>query len=245
MRAKFQKFAAKRRRYLRILVLVAFSLVLLASFLPGSRPAPVNAQRKSAADLIAAAGAAVNSGILQTTTQPSSGTASPTTSGDVVSPFQPATPAPDGAIIHVVEEGQFLITIAQAYKISLVELFSLNNLTDQSVIYPGQKLFIKLADRTPEPIVTETSIPTTPTPPTPSPTRRPTRTPRSTALQDSEGSLDAAPGLGTPTPSAIPELAVAPTSQLNKLDPMLVLIGGLVGFGALMILFGTMFKRRN
>ncbi len=220
MRAKFPKFAARRRRNLRILVLVAFNLALLASLLPANSPTPVNAQTGSE-------------------------TASPTTPVDVVSPFQPATPASDGAIIHVVEEGQFLITIAQAYKISLAELFSLNNLTDQSVIYPGQKLFIKLADRTPEPIVTETSIPTTPPPPTPSPTRRPTRTPRSTALQDSEGSLDAAPGLGTPTPSAIPELAVAPTRQLNKLDPMLVLIGGLVGFGALMILFGTMFKRRN
>ena len=217
---KILKFAASQGRYSRMLVLVVCNFALLSGSLLTNPPTPVNAQTGSE-------------------------TAFPATTGEAAIPFPLATPASDGAIIHVVEEGQNLITIAQAYKISLAELFSLNSLTDQSVIFPGQKLFIKLTDRTPEPIVTATSIPTTPPPPTPSPTRRPTRTPRSTALQDNEGSLDSAPSLGTPTPSAIPELAVVPTSQFNKLDPMLVLIGGLVGFGALMILFGTMFKRRS
>lgn len=215
---RFSKFAARQGCNSRLLVLIGCSFALLAWIFLINSPTPVHAQ-------------------------PGSGTASPAASGESVLPFPLATPAPDGAIIHVVQEGQNLITIAQAYKISLAQLFSLNNLTDQSVIYPGQKLFIKLADRTPELAATETNIPTTPPPPTASPTRRPTRTPRST-MQAGE-TPDPATGLDTPVPSAITELPAASSRQANQFDPMLVLIGGLVGFGALMVLFGTLFKRHN
>lgn len=217
---KFIKFAASQSRYPRMLVLVVCNFALLASLLPANSPTPVNAQV-------------------------SSETASPATTGEAAIPFPLATPASDGAIIHVVEEGQNLITIAQAYKISLAELFRLNNLTDQSVIFPGQKLLIKVADRTREPTPTETVEATTPPPPTPSPTRRPTRTPRPTATERSEVSMSVATDQTTITPNAISNRTEETANQATSLDPILILIGGLFAFGALMLLFGAVFKRRN
>lgn len=62
----------------------------------------------------------------------------------VVQPIQIATPMSDGSIIHVVQWGQFLITIADAYGISLKELLALNGLNENTVIYPGDKLIIRL-----------------------------------------------------------------------------------------------------
>jgi hypothetical protein len=109
MLPKFINYAARRSRNYSTMVLIALSLAVLAGFIPGNWPVVVGAQ-------------------------PGSGTASPAASGEAVLPFPLATPAPDGEIIHVVQEGQNLITIAQAYKISLAQRFSLNNLTDQSVI---------------------------------------------------------------------------------------------------------------
>lgn len=59
--------------------------------------------------------------------------------------FITATPAADGSITHEVKSGEFLITIAQAYGISLDELLRLNNLTAESILQVGQKLIIRKA----------------------------------------------------------------------------------------------------
>ena len=67
----------------------------------------------------------------------------PPTSIPVMS-IRVATPRADGSIIHMVESGQFLINIAKAYEIPLPDLLSINGLTDQTVIFPGDKLFIQL-----------------------------------------------------------------------------------------------------
>jgi len=58
-------------------------------------------------------------------------------------PIEVATPKPDGSIIHVVQWGQFLINIAKAYKIQLKDLLAMNGLTENAVIFPGDKLLIK------------------------------------------------------------------------------------------------------
>ena len=56
---------------------------------------------------------------------------------------QTATPGLDGGIRHTVLDGQFLITIAEMYGISLNELLTKNNLTAESIIQPGDILIIR------------------------------------------------------------------------------------------------------
>lgn len=164
---------------------------------------------------------------------------------EAASSIETSTPAADGSIVHIVKPGEFIITIAQAYQIPLIDIFSLNNITDQTVIYPGQKLVIKRADRTPEPPPTETTIATTPPPPTPTPTRRPTRTPRPTLTAVSEVDLSGATDQVVSTPTASNDFDEGISEQAKKLDPMLMMIGGLFAFGAGMVLLGALFRRRK
>ena len=56
--------------------------------------------------------------------------------------YETATPGLDGAIIHTVLEGQFLINIAELYGVPLADLMANNNLTADSIIYPGDQLII-------------------------------------------------------------------------------------------------------
>lgn len=74
-----------------------------------------------------------------------------------VVPVQIAEPGEDGGIVHVVGSGQSFWAIAARYEIPLEQLYLFNNLTEESVINPGDKLIIRLADGQ-EP-------PPTPTPP--------------------------------------------------------------------------------
>ena len=99
----------------------------------------------------------------------------PASTSDPTSLIPISTPQPDGSVYHIVQQGENLVLIAHSYGISLGELFTLNNLTKDSAIYPDQKLQIRVANT-----VTPTSYFTaTPTAFTPEPTstRRPTRTP--------------------------------------------------------------------
>lgn len=59
-----------------------------------------------------------------------------------IQPITTATPSPDGSVIHVVAFGQSLWAIADAYGIPLPDLLALNNLTEDSAIYPEQELII-------------------------------------------------------------------------------------------------------
>ena len=105
-------------------------------------------------------------------------TTTPQPSPSAVSAVQTATPGEDGAIIHVVQPGETLIAIANAYSIPLTDLMELNGLQGTD-IFPEDELIIRLA-YTPTP----TDLPTaTPTPTRqPTATRRPTRTPTVTTL---------------------------------------------------------------
>jgi uncharacterized protein YkwD/LysM repeat protein len=99
------------------------------------------------------------------------------------------TPQADGSIVHEVTPGQSLWTIAAVYKLTLDQLYQLNNLLPNQFIYPGDKLMIRVAD-TPTPTMTATRKPPptahptlTPTiGPSPSPTASPTPTPKPTSF---------------------------------------------------------------
>ena len=119
-----------------------------------------------------------------------SGTTTPSTGGNGTAPFALATPRADGSIVHIVGFGQTLWTISALYGITVDALMALNNLTETSIIYPGDELIIQLPTNGPTFTPsgpTFTPAPTTPTV-TPTPTLRPTRTPHPTrTLNPTEG----------------------------------------------------------
>lgn len=120
--------------------------------------------------------------------------------------FATSTPNSDGSITHVLQYGETLIEIAQAYGISLPDLISMNHLDPQKPVYfAGQVLIVRNAF-TPTPFVTSTF---TPRPPTR--TSLPTRTPRPTRTAT-------APQTPLPSPTAThPPLVRVPT--LDDLGP--------------------------
>jgi hypothetical protein len=91
-----------------------------------------------------------------------------------------STPMPDGAIVHIVQEGENLASIAEAYGASMPDIRALNGMAPTSnLIFPGQSLIIRLplpATETPTPTITVPRPTRTPTVITPSRTPRPTRT---------------------------------------------------------------------
>jgi LysM repeat protein len=155
-------------------------------------------------------------------------------SGQVVQPIVAATPLEDGSIIHVVAEGQVLITIAEAYQVSLKDLLTLNNMTSKTIIYPGERLIIRLAQVTPTQtpkLPTATLFPT----PTSAPTRTLTNPP--TMTQPSESALtDETSGGNVGSPDARADI----TS-----DPLLVIIMVLIAIGIGLVVTGSILRRRT
>jgi LysM repeat protein len=60
----------------------------------------------------------------------------------LIMPVKIATPDADGKVFHVVQAGQSFWSIAIAYKITIKDLKSWNNLSQDSTLKTGQKLFI-------------------------------------------------------------------------------------------------------
>jgi LysM repeat protein/uncharacterized protein YkwD len=60
----------------------------------------------------------------------------------IVMPVKIATPEADGRIFHVVQAGQSFWAIAIAYKITIKDLKTWNNLPEGAILKTGQKLFI-------------------------------------------------------------------------------------------------------
>ena len=108
------------------------------------------------------------------------------TTAPLIQPLITATPGPDGTVIHIVQYGQTLWAISDAYGIPLADLLALNGLTEDSAIYPDEQLLIVQGTG-------ETATPT-PTEIQETPTQMATATMRPTATQ-------AAP---TPTPTPEP-----------------------------------------
>ncbi len=73
-------------------------------------------------------------------------------------PVIPATPRPDGAVIHTVQRGQTLMMIAGSYRVPLEDLLRYNDLTETSLLRIGQQLIIV----PPQVTATPTSTPTRP-----------------------------------------------------------------------------------
>jgi len=176
---------------------------------------------------------------------PPSETGTDTTPLPTVVPVQPiaiAAPAADGSIQHVVQWGQFLENIAIAYDIELGDLLTLNGLSDQAVIYPGDKLLIQAGSLSP-PDRIRSAAPTGETEPT----------------SFSTATATAKPAISTPTPVAVAMSSLtqpSPTAlftsenqgsaadQPGNVDYLLYAVFGLALTGIAMILLGSALKRR-
>lgn len=107
---------------------------------------------------------------------------------NLVSDVMTATPQLDGSIIHEVQGGQSLWSIAIAYNITIADIIGWNNLLPTPVIFVGERLVVQIAPTaTLSPTITNTSIPPTrtitpsQTPFTPQPSATITPTPSPTS----------------------------------------------------------------
>ena len=104
-------------------------------------------------------------------------------------PVETVTPQKDGTLIHVVQPGQTLWSIAIAYGVKIADLVKWNKLAANSAIYVGQKLVVAgtptptlspTITNTRRPITRTPTLTKTPRPPTDTlaPTLTPSLTPR-------------------------------------------------------------------
>jgi LysM repeat protein len=126
-----------------------------------------------------------------------------------------STPAPDGSISHTVQEGEFLITIAEAYGITLDELLALNGLTADSIIQPGQVLLIRQAT-SPQPALTSGTVQV------PTATLRPSLTPLPTLTPFITSTPTVTP---TPGPGIFERIFTGPTRYVGFGFVALVFVG--------------------
>lgn len=86
---------------------------------------------------------------------PAAATAGPNadsgSSAPAINPVVAATPDELGRVVHVVESGQALYTIAVVYDIALEALLNLNDLTENAIIRPGDEIVISAGQLTATP----------------------------------------------------------------------------------------------
>lgn len=150
----------------------------------------------------------------------------PPTSGPGASGVAPASPGfilstaqPDGSIVHIVQAGQSLWTIAAYYAVDLEVLRTLNNLAASPLLRVGQEIIIQ--------------GPITPTPTT-APTSAPSRIP-TPSITVARTAVTRAP---RPSPSPTPGPTLSPPSMTSWV---------LIGAGASLVVVGLVaaLLRRN
>ena len=79
----------------------------------------------------------------------------------IITPIELAEPGEDGSIVHVLQQGQAMWTIAAYYDVDLGYLYLINGLTEENVLHPGDEVTVRLAEGqvpppTPTPPLTHT-----------------------------------------------------------------------------------------
>ncbi len=180
---------------------------------------------------------------------PGSGSIKPPSSGGTKAPTAPpfipivtSTPNADGSVVHVVQAGQALWNIAAIYKVPLAELLALNGLTENSFIYPGDKILVRKAEATPTAELIDSPTPTlTMTAPLSTPTEQ----------MPSVGTQTATPTLFTPQISTGTDTAANQNAQTSALPDrggfnlVQMFIFGLFFLGSALILLGSLARPRR
>ena len=162
-----------------------------------------------------------------------------------IEPIAIATPRPDGTILHVVQWGQFLENIAKAYEVPLKDMLALNGLSDQAIIYPGDKLLIAVG-QTPESTPDEAFTATPEEVDLNTPTLTITRT--ASPPPNTPTPVPLAMSLSTESiPTSVPTSNESQASQDGRAgsDYLLYAVFGLAIAGTALILFGSALKRRS
>ena len=150
----------------------------------------------------------------------------------VYSPVFKATPQADGSLIHIVQSGQTLWTIAAVYAINLQTVLDLNNLTSGTWVFPGDEIIIY----TPGGAPTSTIDPQA---------ASPTATQGNVILGtpiSSQGQPSQTPDLPPLSPTQFPTIAVPPEPIFE--DPStrwMILIAFLIIFG---VVVGSIFFQK-
>lgn len=165
------------------------------------------------------------------TLQGTPGSILPATAITYVVPVKISTPSANGVVTHTVQYGQTLIGIADAYKITVTQIKTLNKLTGDT-IYEGKTLIIQ-AGYTPTP----TSQPTA-TQPTFTPTVKPTRTPRP-PTETPAPTQDI-----TVTPTPLPAVSSTILSGAGG-DPLLLSVIIVAALGFILMVVGSLLKSKN
>jgi uncharacterized protein YkwD len=137
-------------------------------------------------------------------------------SGVIFQPVITAIPQADGSIVHIVEEGQTLWTIAAVYGIDLAQLLSLNGMTEDSFVHPGDQVVVRAA-----PTATATAAPSPSASPSPAP-------------------ATVSPPTATPAPIGANLLA-----QASAVDPRDLLAGGCVVTWVILVIAGLVVAVRR
>jgi uncharacterized protein YkwD len=167
----------------------------------------------------------VNFGHVSGSTVPSQSVSVPTgptaTLAPLVQPVTTSTPQGDGTVVHVVQFGQSLWAISDAYDIPMADLLALNGLTEEDAIFPDQQLLIvRGSGETPEPTPTEPSKVEMQA----SAQKAPTVTPRPTRMSDP-----------TPQTSVTMETTLEVTRQGNFIKNIFSGDSLLIGIGLVLV----------
>jgi len=142
------------------------------------------------------------------------GKTTPGVTSQPLSAIEKLTPDSDGNYYHTIKSGENLTTIAKLYEVTLPEILAWNGLTSDSVIRPGERLYLRVtppATNTPTPVPPSTTL--TPVPPT-------QRTPTPTQTINTQ-------------PSATKTASVEPTNGSSGMRALVIVpvIGGLILVG--------------
>ncbi len=140
-----------------------------------------------------------------------------------LTPIERLTPEGDGKYYHTVSSGETLSWISSYYSVDFVELMRWNNLSNSSIIVPGQKLLLQVT-----PPATETPIP-----PTVTPTRPATATLTPSATKEVTPTLNFS---ATPMLSKSADNSIFGTGQIAGIViiSIVLIAGGLIAAGFFM-----------
>ena len=223
----------RRKHYLFTFITILVSLILLAASQERARARAEDDASDyytmNASNLSGNAKPASEATIVQTQASPVSATStiSPTAT---LNATVTVTPQADGAIVVIVEAGQSLYSIAEAYGVTVNTLLTLNNRKLNDRLYVGDKIIVRVPYTiTPTPEITDTFTPRAPTA-----TRRPTRTATLKPPTRTPSPTTAASATASPTPPQNSQTDAIGNILLAAIVILLVMGIGLVGIGALL-----------